>query len=98
MQFWLLTAIGAVSVILVVVNMMLFQNNRDAQKEFTARQQYIQQSIQLQVLYNEMVKATADLSIRFQDVELANLLKSHGVAFTPAPGAPGLPETPKETK
>lgn len=95
-QFWLLTAIGIVSLVLVVVNMTLFQHNRSAQIEVGARQQYIQQSMQLQVLYTELVKGMADLAVRTQDTELANLLTSHGVALKTTPAAPAKPAAPAE--
>jgi hypothetical protein len=70
-----------------ISNMILFQSNRSAQIEASGRQQYIQQSIQLQVLYNEMVRALADLAMRNQDADLITLLKSQGMSFSGSPGA-----------
>jgi hypothetical protein len=61
-----------------------------------SRQQFIQQSIQLEGLYREMVKALADLSAKNNDVQLRDLLKTHGITFTVNPGAPGTP--PRTTK
>jgi hypothetical protein len=86
-QFWLLTIIAALSAVFAVVNMLLFQNNRAAQLEVTARQQYLQQSVQLQPLYGEIVRAIADLSVRNQDPELAGILKSQGISITGTPNA-----------
>jgi len=86
-QFWLLTIIAVLSAVFAVVNMLLFQNNRAAQLEVTARQQYLQQSVQLQPLYGEIVRAIADLSVRNQDPELAGILKSQGISITSTPNA-----------
>jgi hypothetical protein len=88
-QYWTLTAIAAVSVVLVIVNIVMLVNNRAAQKEINSRAQFIQQSAQLEVLYREMVKALADLSVKNQDKDLRDLLTTHGVTVnvSPSPGA-----------
>jgi hypothetical protein len=65
-EFWFLTAVGAVTLVLVVVNCALFLANRSTQIDINNRQQFVQQSIQLEGLYREIVKALADLSIKKQ--------------------------------
>ena len=92
-QFWLVTIVAALSAVFAVVNMMLYQNNRAAQLEVSARQQYIQQSVQLQGLYSELVRAIADLAVRNQDAELAGVLKSQGISVGGTPNAPAPAET-----
>ena len=89
-QFWLLTAIAILAAIFAITNMVLFQGNRLAQTEVGARQQFIQQSVQLEVLYREMAKALADLAVRNRDADLSALLSSHGISVSvnPAPGSP----------
>jgi uncharacterized membrane protein YidH (DUF202 family) len=89
-QFWLLTALALAAAAVAIVNIVLFEMNRSVQAEVSARQQFIQQSIQLQGLYTEMVKALAELSVRNQDAQLGQLLGSLGisVSFTPKPSAP----------
>lgn len=98
-QFWILTGLALAAAALAITNMVLFEGNRAAQAEVNARQQYIQQSIQLQGLYTEMVKALAELSVRNQDAQLGNLLGSLGisVSFTPKPAAAGA-ATPESAK
>jgi hypothetical protein len=81
-QFWLLTILAGLAAAFSIANMVFYQVNRSIQTEVTSRQQFIQQSIQLQGLYSEMIKALADLSIRNQDAELANLLRSQGISFS----------------
>jgi hypothetical protein len=88
-QFWFLMIVTALAAVFVIVNMTMYENNRAAQMEVAARQQYIQQTIQLQVLYNEMVRAIADLAVRNHDAELAGILRSQGIGITaPANAAP----------
>ena len=87
-EFWLLTIVAALAAASAITNMVLYQSNRSVQAEITSRQQFIQQSIQLQGLYTEMVKALADLSVRNQDAELGNLLSSQGISISVTPNAP----------
>ena len=88
-QYWTLTAIAAASVVAVIANMAMFVVNRTAQAEVNARVQFLQQTAQLEVVYREMIKALADLSLRTQDKALKDLLASHGISVNvgPATGA-----------
>lgn len=97
-EFWLLTILAALAGAFAIANMVLYQGNRSTQTEVSARQQFIQQSIQLQGLYTEMVKALADLSIRNQDAELGNLLSSQGISISVTPNAPAPDATKKGAK
>jgi hypothetical protein len=91
-QFWTLTAIALLALVLGVANAMLFTSNRTAQTEITGRQDYIQKSVQFEGLYREIVKALADLSVRNQDQDLRNLLAAHGISVTlPPPATPAAP-------
>lgn len=93
-QYWTLTAIAVVSLVLVVANMAMFLSNRSAQAEVNARAQFIQQTVQLDVLYREIVKALADLSVKNQDKDLRALLAAHGITVNvPTSAAPAAPES-----
>jgi hypothetical protein len=96
-EFWMLTIIAVLVAVFSVVNMMLFQINRNAQIEVNGRQQFIQQSLQLQGLYNEMIKALADLAIRNQDADLGNLLAAQGISISGGSTAPAGGARPAET-
>jgi len=61
---------------------VLFLGNRGGQIEVNSRQQYIQQSIQLEGLYREIVKALADLSIKNNDKQIRDMLASQGITVT----------------
>ena len=47
-QFNTLTALGALSLLLTLVNATLFTMNRESQAEIAQRQQYVQQSVALE--------------------------------------------------
>ena len=81
-EFWFLTAVGAVTLALVIVNAALFLVNRNTQIDINNRQQFIQQSIQLEGLYREIVKALADLSIKSNDRQIRDMLTSQGITVT----------------
>lgn len=90
-EFWTLTTAALLTAIFVGTNMLLFTSNRAVQTEVAQRQEYIQQSVQLEGLYRDIVKTLADLSVRNQDEELKNLLAAQGISVTitptPAPAA-----------
>lgn len=85
-EFMIATGIGALSLALVITNIVLVGQNRQAQADTTSRAQFIQQSVQLEVLYMDIVKALADLAVRNQDQDLKNVLSAQGISVTPPPG------------
>ena len=89
-QFWVTTVVALLVALVAGYNMMLFRQNRLAQAEFARRAQYVQQSVQLEGLYREIVKALADLSVRNQDKALTDLLASQGITLS-GPTAPAAP-------
>lgn len=90
-EFWMLTAAGALAIVLALANMMLFQANRKLQDEANSRAQYIQQSIALEGLYRDIVKALADRALATRDEQVRDLLAAEGIsldfdkAVAPAP-------------
>ncbi len=88
-QFWLLTAAGGLAVVLVAVNMYLFQGNRVLQGEASSRAQFIQESIALENLYREIVQGLADRAVRTRDEQVRELLAAEGfnVTFEPPPAS-----------
>jgi ABC-type transport system involved in cytochrome bd biosynthesis fused ATPase/permease subunit len=81
-EFPFLTAVGALTLVLVIVNAVLFLGNRSSQLEVNNRQQYVQQSVQLEGLYREIVKALADLSVKNNDKQIRDMLASQGITVT----------------
>ena len=81
-QFILLTALGAVALTLVLVNAGLFLVNREAQTALNQRQLYVQQSVALDALYREIVKALAELAVKGNDPQLIAVLSAQGLSLT----------------
>jgi len=97
-EFWTLTLLAAVGLLLALGNMIMFTQNRQAQADVQGRAQYIQQSTQLETLYREMVKALADLSVRNNDGQLRDLLTKQGITVNPTtpPAAPAPAPEPRK--
>jgi hypothetical protein len=91
-EFRILTSLAAIGLLLAIANMVLFSQNRFAQVEVTQRAQYIQQTVQLEPFYREMVKALGELAVRNNDTELRDMLAKQGIVVNmPAPPAPAPP-------
>jgi len=88
-QFWLATVLGVLCLALAGANITLVTMNRSQQADIGLRQQYVQQSVQLEGLYREIVRALAELGARNNDDAVRNLLARHGISYTvnPAPAS-----------
>jgi uncharacterized membrane protein YeiB len=84
-QFWVTTVVALVVALAAGYDMVLFSQNRATQAELAQRNQYIQQSVQLEGLYREIVRALADLSVRNQDKALGDLLSAQGITINASP-------------
>ncbi len=81
-QYWLLTALGGAAFVVALLNIYLFQDSRSLREEISQRQQYINQTIQLSRLNNELIKSLAQLAVTNQDKQISDLLTSHGIVVT----------------
>jgi predicted Holliday junction resolvase-like endonuclease len=90
-EFWILTVVSLLVLALVVVNVGLVGANNRLQQEVNDRQLYIQQSLQLEGLYRDIVKALADLAVQNKDQRLRELLLSQGITLNvqEPPATPG---------
>lgn len=89
-QFALLTALSLVFAALVAGVLVLASMNRGLQVEVASRQQFVQQSVQLEGLYREIARALAELGARNNDSQVRDMLARHGITYTanaPAQGA-----------
>ncbi len=97
-EFWISTALAIVTLLLLIVNMVLFSGNRGLQAEVAGRQQYIQQSVQLETLYRSIVNDLATLGTRNRDDQVLAVLAAQGITVNPAPSpgsvAPAQPGKP----
>jgi len=94
LQFWIVTTLAAASLVLLGVNAYLLLGNRAVQKEVASRQQFVQQSVQLEGLYREIVRALAELAARNNDADVRTMLARHGISYTVNPPQPSPPAPP----
>lgn len=97
-HYWVLSVIGALCVVIVIVNMGLFSSNRSLQTQVNQRNQYIQQSLQLQGLYQQIVRSLADLTLRNHDEQLRNVLAKQGINVTASAQPPAGTAVPAQGK
>ncbi len=81
-QYNLLTALGALALMLAIANATLFTNNRSAQAELAQRQQFIQQTGPLEGLYRDIVKALAEMAVKGNDKQVLDMLAAQGLSVT----------------
>lgn len=92
-QYKLLTALGALALLLAIANAVLFTGNRAAQAELAQRQQFVQQTAPLEGLYRDIVKALAEMAVKGNDKQVLDMLAAQGLSVTvntpeaPAAGA-----------
>lgn len=67
----------------------LGRQNLALRNEVQQRQQYVQQTVPLQTLYQEMARVLAELGERGRDEPLRALLREHGISVTNTPPAAG---------
>lgn len=91
LHFGIVTAVAAGAMVAMAVSLTLATMNRSLQQEIGQRQQYVQQSAQLESLYREIVRALAELASRNNDQAVRAMLAQHGITYTanaPAAAAP----------
>jgi hypothetical protein len=87
-QYWLLSALAALGVLLVALNAALYFANRSTQSLVSARAQYLQQSQPIGSLYQEIAKTLAKLAVDNHDEQLKALLAGEGFTISQAPAKP----------
>lgn len=97
-QFSILVLLGVAALLLAFGNGVLFTQNRAGQAEVNARQQYLQQTVSLEGLYRDIVKALAELAVKNNDQQLLQMLGAQGINVSvnasPAPAPQAAPQTP----
>ena len=90
-QYWLVTAIGAACCAAMLASITLGYNNAKARADVNQRQQFVQQSVQLEGLYKEIVRALAEMGARNNDGDVKAMLQKNGITYTANANAPGSP-------
>ena len=81
----LLDVLAFLTLPLVGVNMYLVHTNQALQREVSDRQQFINQSVQIQQLTRDLVNALANLAVKNNDEQIRQMLTSRGITFSTAP-------------
>ncbi len=86
-QFWIANVVGVACLVMLGAQLTLVSLNRGLRGDIELRQQYVQQSVQLEGLYREIVRALAELGARNSDEQVRSLLQQHGITYTVNPPA-----------
>lgn len=79
--FWLLTLLSVCSLLLVVTNIALFNENRTLQQDVRERQKYISDSMRLNQLNSQLIQLAAQTAASTGDTELRSLLSDNGITY-----------------
>jgi hypothetical protein len=80
--------LAGLSLILVIVNGGLSFANRSTRAEVNARQQYINQSVQLGRIEQDLVRAAVTAAVNNRNARLGDLLRSNGINYQVNPATP----------
>ena len=95
-QYWVVTFVAAACFAAMLASVALGFSNGGQRADVGQRQQFVQQSVQLEGLYREIVRALAELGARNNDGDVKAMLQKHGITYTanaPA-GSPAVAATP----
>ena len=90
-QYWIVTLIATVCFAAMIANIGLGLSNSAARTDVTQRQQFVQQSVQLEGLYKEIVRSLAELGARNNDGDVKAMLQKHGITYNVNPPTAGAP-------
>jgi len=84
-----LTPLAVLILILVLVNVLLTLGNQSVRLQLAEHQQFMNQSIQMEGLYREIVGALASVAVKTNDEQLKSLLASQGINVSGDPKVAG---------
>jgi hypothetical protein len=92
-MYWVSVVLGALTVVLVLVNFVLLSNNQVIQAHVNQRQQFINQSAQLSRVSDLLIRSLASEAVSKNDDKVRDMLAVQGVTLqvTPAPAAAPSP-------
>lgn len=99
-QHLVLCLLGGLAIVLAITNAWLVAGNRGVQAEINQRQQFLQQTAPLEVLYRDIAKALAELALKSNDRRVLDMLAGQGINVSPnaPPAAPSsTPAAPGTT-
>jgi heme exporter protein D len=85
--YWAAVTMSALALLLLVINMSMFNSNKQLQEEVTQRQAVINDSIPRSQINKGLVQALAGIAVK-GDTDARSLLAEQGITLnTPAPAA-----------
>src|SRR5437879_3625672 len=87
--FWIATALASLALLLVIVDGWLVSSNASVRGEVTGRQQYINQSVQLSRLNQELVNELGSLATGKNNAAIKQMLAESGITVVGQAPAPG---------
>ena len=82
LQYYTVTLIAALCFAAMLASTTLGYNNATARADVNQRQQFVQQSVQLEGLYKEIVRALAEMGARNNDGDVKVMLLKNGITYT----------------
>ncbi|MES2129692.1 MAG: hypothetical protein V4463_20665 [Pseudomonadota bacterium] len=83
LQYRILNACAGLALALLLSNIWLYVDNRGAVAELEQRQLFLQQTSQLQALYQDIAKALAEAGLKSNDGPLLAMLAGQGIRVSP---------------
>jgi len=93
-MYWVSVVLGAVTVVLVIVNFFLLSNNQSIQAQVNQRQQFINQSAQLSRVSDFLIRALATEAVSKNDDKVRDMLSQQGITLNVTPAPNGSAATP----
>ena len=90
-QYYTVTFIAGLCFAAMLASITLGYNNARARADVNQRQQFVQQSVQLEGLYKEIVRALAELGARNNDGDVKAMLQKNGITYTANAATPAAP-------
>jgi hypothetical protein len=86
-QYWILLATAGALLSVIGIDVAVYLSNVSVQRQFSSNNQFLQQTVQRQSIYQEMTRALADLATNRNDGQLMELLTKHGFTVAQHPVA-----------
>ncbi|MDF1818965.1 MAG: hypothetical protein P1U54_10020 [Immundisolibacteraceae bacterium] len=97
-QFWVINLLAFASVGLGLANIQAELSQQDERAEIGRRQQFINETVQIERVNSEVIKALARAAVSADDVDIAGLLGEVGVTYaveeSPEPAASSAASVP----
>ena len=81
--YWASVTLGALALVLLVINISLINGNRHTQDDLNQRQAIINSGVTLSQVNKGLVQALADASVKSGDNEVRDLLAAQGITIKP---------------